>query len=1001
MEAPSSSTPPSPSAPARPKFVPVVGPRLKIVLMIVFALFALLGVNSAYLSAITFLEWRTGVEYQNYFYLLMFAAHIALGLLITVPVIAFGVFHARNAHNRPNRWAKRVGWALFATAIVLLVTGFALTRLDVIGISIDLKDPAKRSIVYWAHVITPIIAIWLFVLHRMAGRRIKWRVGIGWGLVGAAAAVGMAAFHSLDPRDPNVPGPRSEAYFEPSLARTATGNFIPPDRLMMNEYCLECHADVYDTWQHSMHAFSSFNNPFYAFSVRETRKVGHARDGDVHDARFCAGCHDPVPFFSGAFDDPKWDDPEYAVHEDPLGKASITCTACHSIVHVGGTRGNAEYTIEESPHYPFVDSESPFLRWVNRQLIKAKPAFHKRTFLKPEVHRSDEFCSTCHKVHLPVEVNDYKWLRGQNHYDSFRLSGVSGHGVMSWYYPPKAESNCNGCHMQPIESDDFGAKMRDGRLAVLDHRFPSANTAVLHALGLPESESMIKAVEAFNAGVMRVDIMAVREGGEVDGTLHAPLRPTVPTLRAGETYLFEVVTRTVRMGHEFTQGTADSNEVWLDVTVRADGRVIGRSGGFGEHNAVDPWSKFFNIFMLDREGNRIDRRNPQDIFVPLYNNQIPPGAADITQYLLTIPEDTRGPLEFSVALRYRKFDTIFVQYVFGAEYTNDLPVVTLATDLVRFPVLASTGEPTATAADTGAPPPPELWQRWHDYGIALFRTADRGAGRGLLVQAEAAFNEVTRLGRPEGPLGLSRVFLREGRIDEAVTALGQAARNDPPAFPWSVAWFSGLVAKQQGNLEEAADFFRQVVDSAWPLARERGFDFSRDDRLRVELAETLMEIARTSRGDDAKQRGEALLTEARDHLRAAVAEDSELASAHYLLAQVYDELGDPVLAAEHRAKHAVYRPDDNARDSAVNAARIRYPAANRAAEAVVLYDLQRAGAFGLDLTGSSVASEKRPASDAPAAPREGTGQVSFAGSEERSSKGLPQPPTGSAPAHSP
>ncbi len=984
---------PAPATSVRPKFVPVVGPRLKIVLMIVFALFALLGVNSAYLSAITFLEWRTGVEYQNYFYLLMFAAHIALGLLITVPVIAFGIFHAKNAHNRPNRWAKRVGWALFAIAIILLVTGFALTRLDVAGLSINLKDPAKRSIVYWAHVIAPVVAIWLFVLHRMAGRRIKWRVGIGWGLVGAAAAVGMAAFHSLDPRDPNVPGPRSEAYFEPSLARTATGNFIPSDRLMMNEYCLECHEDVYNTWQHSMHAFSSFNNPFYAFSVRETRKVGHARDGDVHDARFCAGCHDPVPFFSGAFDDPKWDDPDYAVHEDPLGKASITCTACHSIVHVGGTRGNAEYTIEESPHYPFVDSESPFLRWVNRQLIKAKPAFHKRTFLKPEVHRSDEFCSTCHKVHLPVEVNDYKWLRGQNHYDSFRLSGVSGHGVMSWYYPPKAETNCNGCHMQPIESEDFGARMRDGRLTVLDHRFPSANTAVLHALGLPESESMIKAVEAFNAGVMRVDIMGVREGGEVDGTLHAPLRPDLPTLRAGETYLFEVVTRTVRMGHEFTQGTADSNEVWLDVTVRADGRVIGRSGGFGDHNAVDPWSKFFNIFMLDREGKRIDRRNPQDIFVPLYNNQIPPGAADITQYRMTIPEDVRGPLEFSVALRYRKFDTIFVQYVFGENRTNDLPVVTLATDVVRFPVRPVGSEAPTAAPEPSAPPPPDLWQRWYDYGIALLRTADRGAGRGLLVQSEAAFSEVARLGRPEGPLGLARLYLREGRIDEAVEALGRAARHDPPAFPWSVAWFSGLVAKQQGNLEEAADFFRQVVDSAWPVARDRGFDFSRDDRVRIELAETLMEIARTGRGDDAKARAEALLAEARDHLRAAIAEDSESAAAHYLLAQVYDELGDPLLAAEHRSKHALYRPDDNARDSAVNAARIRYPAANKAAEAVVLYDLQRPGAFGLDAASAPKAADGETA--------RGDGQVSFADPAARSSTVAPTQPASTTPAYQP
>ncbi|MEZ5948951.1 MAG: hypothetical protein R3C12_07010 [Planctomycetaceae bacterium] len=87
------------------------------------------------------------------------------------------------------------------------------------------------------------------------------------------------------------------------------------------------------------------------------------------------------------------------------------------------------------------------LRWVSRQLIKAKPSLHKQTYLKP-LHQTAEFCSVCHKVHLPKALNDYKdFLRGQNHYDSFLLSGVSGHGSRSFYYPEIAQQNCNGCHM--------------------------------------------------------------------------------------------------------------------------------------------------------------------------------------------------------------------------------------------------------------------------------------------------------------------------------------------------------------------------------------------------------------------------------------------------------------------------------------------------------------------------------------------------------------------------
>lgn len=953
----SSDTSPSPAPAPRPRFVPVVGPRLKILLALVFGLFALLGVNSAYLAAITFMEWRTGAEYQNYFYLLMFAAHIALGLAITLPVIVFGFAHARNGANRPNKWAKRIGWALFIVAIVLLGTGLALTRMDVGGLTINVKDPGKRAFIYWLHVIAPLVAIWLFVLHRMAGRRIKWRIGIGWGFVGAVAAIGMAAFHSLDPRRPNQPGPKSGAeYFEPSFSRTATGKFIPAERLMMNEYCLECHPDAYDSWAHSMHAISSFNNPFYAFSVLETRKRGFEHDGNVRDARFCAACHDPVPFFSGAFDDPKWDDPNYAIAKDPLGKASITCTACHSIVHVDGTRGNGEYTIEESQHYPFVDSESPFLQWVNRQLIKAKPAFHARTFLKPNVHRTDEFCSTCHKVNLPVEINDYKWLRGQNHYDTFRLSGVSGHGVTSWYYPPKAEADCNGCHMPAVESGDFGAKMRDGRLSVKNHMFVSANTAVHHVLDMPEGKAMIEAVEAFNRGVMRVDIMGIHDGPEIDSPLVAPLRPAALSLQPGKRYVLDVVTRTLKMGHEFTQGTADSNEVWLDVKVTHGGRIIGRSGGLGRDGEVDPWSKFLNVFMLDREGNRIDRRNPQDIFVPLYNYQIPPGAADVTHFVLDVPSDAAlsGPseIEVEVNLRYRKFDTTYVKHVFGADRANDLPILTMATDRITMRITgptsaSSTGSPGETVAPSEIPE----WQRWYDYGIGLFRTSDRGMGKGELRQAEAAFQRVADLKRPEGPLGLARLYVREGRIDEAVAALAAAASHDPPAYPWSVAWFSGLVAKQQGNLSEAAGFLRQIIETPWPLARERGFDFSRDDRVRVELAETLLELSRV--GSDGGESRDAILAEAESHLLAVLREDSEHASAHYLLAQVYEMRGDTVPAARHRALHNTYRPDDNALDHAVNAARIRYPAANKAAEAVVLYELRRQGAYELPATGAA------------------------------------------------
>jgi len=379
-------------------------------------------------------------------------------------------------------------------------------------------------------------------------------------------ALGMLALHAQDPRQWNVEGPESgERYFFPSLARTSTGDFIPSSTMMMDSYCQECHEETHERWSNSAHRFSSFNNPAYLFSVRETRKMALERDGDVQAARWCAGCHDPVPFFSGAFDDPLFDDVN---HE--TSQSGLTCTACHAITNVNSTRGNADYTIEEPLHYPFATSESEFLRWVNRTLVKAKPAFHKKTFLKP-LHKSAEFCSACHKVHLPPELNQYKWLRGQNHYDTYLQSGVSGHGVQSFYYPPKATHDCSTCHMPLLESADFGARDFDatGVRKGHDHQFPSANTAIPHLRELPDwvNESHRK----FLDGVMRVDLVGVKEEGRIDGELHAPLRPAVPELVPGRSYLLETVIRTLKMGHVFTQGTADSNEVWLDVTVTSGG----------------------------------------------------------------------------------------------------------------------------------------------------------------------------------------------------------------------------------------------------------------------------------------------------------------------------------------------------------------------------------------------------------------------------------------------
>ena len=930
------------SSPRRKPALAVLSPSLRRLLGLVLLLFGLLVVNSFYLVTVSLAGQLSSQSYENFFYLLMFLAHLGLGLLLILPALLFGALHLRRAWRRPNRYAVRAGIALYITAIVLFVTGLLLTRFGFF----EVNDPQIRTIAYWIHALSPLALIWLFILHRLAGPRLRWRSGLRWATASAVLAAVALSLHLWS----HETAPEFSRPFLPALVQSEAKQRIPAEHLSTDESCAECHADIARQSEGSMHRLSSFNNPAYRFSVDEARQVLLERDGDVQVAQLCAGCHDPVPLMSGSFSDPAYD-PD----QDPASQAGITCLACHAITQVNSPRGNADYTLVDPPRYPFAFSDNAFLQAINHQLIKARPAFHKKTLLKP-VHKGAEFCSACHKVHLPYALNHYRWLRGQNHYDSFLLSGVSGHRVDSFYYPPQAVKNCAQCHMPPVPSDDPAARdfAASGQRTVHNHQFAAANTAVPVMLGRPEEENQSRRKMLSKAA--RVDIFGIREDGAVDGQLHAPLRPQLPVLEPGKRYLLETVVRTLGVGHEMTQGTSDSNELWLDVTIRSGDRVIGRSGALDSRGDVDPWAYYLNAYLLDRDGNRIERRNAQDIFVTLYNHQIPPGAAAVVHYALTIPADVTDTISIETRLQYRKFDTRFLNHVEGDAFSgNQLPITTLATDRVTVPL---DDRADVTVQTTSIPE----WERWNDYGIALLRQGNSGANKGELRQASAAFEQVEALGYAEGVLNLARVFYKEGRVEDAAGALRRAAVFDPPSPPWTLAWYSALVDRELGNLDKAIDSLESLADTRFQSARDRGFDFSRDYRMLNELGRTLFERARQERGASRKAARLTLLQRAQGRFEQVLEADPENVTAHYNLALVYAELDQPETARLHRQLHEKYRPDDHAIERAVTVHRSRNPAANHAAEAVAIYDLQRPHAVGSKTAapvGVSRASDKK------------------------------------------
>src|SRR2546426_344230 len=482
-------------------------------------------------------------------------------------------------------------------------------------------------------------------------------------------------------------GPKSP--FFPSSANTNVNGIIPSNFFMDSEACGRCHKDIFEQWKSSMHHFASFNNQFYRKSVEYMQSVV-----GTQPSKWCAGCHDHAVFFNGRFDRPIKDQ-----IDTPEAHAGLACTSCHSIVHVDSSMGNGGFTIEYPPLHELVSNKHKYIREFDYFMTFLNPVPHKRTFMKPFMRMdSAEFCSACHKVHLDVPVNSYRWFRGFNDYDNWQASGF-GEGARSFYYPPKTQK-CLDCHMPLVPSKDPGNHSGE----VHSHRFPGANMAVTMA---NRDHAQMGAVERFlKSGFITVDIFAVspvdeqakqtamvRRGGEGPqlmtasavgeeseqsgqvtirevGKLSAPIDRVGAAVLPGSTAKVDVVVRTRKIGHFFPGGTLDSFDIWLELQAKdADGKLIYWSGRVEDEGKgpVEPGAHFYRAYQLDGDGNPINKRNAWQGRSVLYARAIQPGAADVAHFRVRIPKDAKGPITLNARLNYRKFSHYYTQFSYAGQ----------------------------------------------------------------------------------------------------------------------------------------------------------------------------------------------------------------------------------------------------------------------------------------------------------------------------------------------
>jgi Tetratricopeptide repeat/Cytochrome c554 and c-prime len=869
-----------------------------------WAILAVLLVNTAYVSA---------VHPATVFYMGNVLLHLVLGVALSVAALLV----------LPRRAALLF---LLASAALGLYLAFA-------------GNTSDHRWFLWSHITVGFLAVLLL------GMYVK-RPALYGGFL-AVLLVGAALPHLYARRHPNPSdrihnpssapvsmngeggGPRSP--FFPSSIQSNTGKTIPADFFMDSKGCGDCHKEIYREWNSSAHHFASFNNQFYRKSIEYMQEVA----GSTQSSKWCAGCHDHALLLNG-----RWERPVKEQIDTPEAQNGLGCMSCHSITQVDSSMGNAGFTMEYPPLHELASSKNPYLQTLNHFLTYLNPEPHRRSFLKPFMRQdAAEFCSACHKVHLDVPVNNYRWVRGFNDYDNWQASGVSGQGARSFYYP-KQSSTCSDCHMPLVPAREPGS--HGGK--VHSHRFAAANTALAFVNNDLEQRA---AIDAFlKSGFMTVDIFAISPVSERSGAaemirrkpdtpqamssfavgeeaehagpavlrevgdLAAPIDRAGAKLTPGQTARVDVVVRTRKIGHFFPGGTVDAFDVWLELEgCDATGRPVFWSGRVEDNGKgpVEPGAHFYKSYQLDGHGNPIDKRNAFQMRSVLYVRLIPPGAADVAHFLVKVPSDAKGPITFTAKLNYRKFSHYYSEYSYagtpqpnqapgllGIDH-NDLKYSFLPQNIPqnvpgkikdRIPDLPITVVAQATAT---VPLGTAEWkpvagaadrERWNDYGIGLLLQGD-------LKAAEYSFKKVTEADPkyPDGWLNVARALIQEGETDAAKRFIAKALSLDSSLA--RIYYFRALIEKSDGDYDAALRSLR-IAESKYPRDRVVLNQIGRILFLKREYKDALIALEHVSQVDP---------------------EDLQM---HYTRMLCYRGLGDRASAEREEALFRRFKADESA-----------------------------------------------------------------------------------------
>ena len=191
--------------------------------------------------------------------------------------------------------------------------------------------------------------------------------------------------------------------------------------------CKSCHAEQAEGWRKSMHAFSSFNNPFYRFNFDAyVQEKGHSK------GPFCAGCHDPNPLLASELGQPVQPDAPHA-------HAGIGCVVCH-LTQKASPNGNGSYVLK---------SESLLIPKAGDD---ASVQAHRAQMDGPR-RLGNALCVSCHRGFLSPETGHDLFIPALEDWVPFRHSGYHAQKATR-VDAPLPPHQCITCHMPPQENTD-------------------------------------------------------------------------------------------------------------------------------------------------------------------------------------------------------------------------------------------------------------------------------------------------------------------------------------------------------------------------------------------------------------------------------------------------------------------------------------------------------------------------------------------------------------------